>query len=302
MPDGTDCVLCRNLDPAERQKMRASLKLWDLIDKITLGEPLCEQCFGAWADTLGHPSEFEVQKFRKRIQTAKKWTQKRETAEKQKRSQAASDVRPDRTSILRRMTELRRVKDSRLQSAQGSDQLIESVLWQPPKAEATILDTVENFRWLKDAGLSDQSALQHLEALASRDTSYSLKSDVTLRGYVARRLKMVDPLYLTLGDEILVQQLGIADKWVQDDIQWTKSEPAFPPFEWLTERISVDSIGSATGRNHAGLDRILARLTEHDELWQFSSPSDHWKNLAGRAGVALIRNGRSIAHVITIMN
>jgi hypothetical protein len=58
----------------------------------------------------------------------------------------------------------------------------------------------------------------------------------------------------------------------------------------------------AKARRPAGWNRIMARLTEHDELWRFSSPPDYWEHLAGRAGVALIRDGRSIAHVITLMN
>jgi hypothetical protein len=109
----------------------------------------------------------------------------------------------------------------------------------------------------------------------------------------------------------LVQQIEIADKWVHDEIQLTKSKPAYPPIEWLTKRISVEDIHHAlmgkqtpspARRSVAGWNHIMARLTEHDEIWHFSSPPDYWENLAGRAGIALIRGGRSIAHVITVMN
>jgi hypothetical protein len=141
---------------------------------------VCEQCFGAWVDSLGRPSKLEMQKFRKRGQTMS-------GAVRRKPSRAATDVRPDRTSILFQMTELRRLRDSRLHGTKGADQrLDESLLRQPPEAETTILEIIENFQWLKDAGLTDQSALQHLEALASGNTSPSLDSDATLRGYVAR--------------------------------------------------------------------------------------------------------------------
>jgi hypothetical protein len=43
-------------------------------------------------------------------------------------------------------------------------------------------------------------------------------------------------------------------------------------------------------------------MTDRDELWAFSSPAEYWKGLAGRAGVALVRDGRPIAHVVTVMN
>jgi hypothetical protein len=39
-----------------------------------------------------------------------------------------------------------------------------------------------------------------------------------------------------------------------------------------------------------------------DELWTFSSPAESWKYLAGRAGVALVRDGKPIKVVITLMN
>jgi len=119
MPNETDCVLCRDLDPTERQKMRANLTLWNLVDKIMLSEPICEQCFGAWVDAQGGPSDSQVQEMRKRFQNSKKLKQKQkmERPDKQKSSKAASDARPDRTSALRRMTELRRVRDSRLRAA-----------------------------------------------------------------------------------------------------------------------------------------------------------------------------------------
>ena len=43
-------------------------------------------------------------------------------------------------------------------------------------------------------------------------------------------------------------------------------------------------------------------MTDGDELWEFSSPAEYWENLAGREGVALVRDGRPIAHVVALMN
>lgn len=39
-----------------------------------------------------------------------------------------------------------------------------------------------------------------------------------------------------------------------------------------------------------------------DEVWEFSSSKDSWNNLAGRAGVALVRKGAVIEINVTIMN
>jgi hypothetical protein len=37
-------------------------------------------------------------------------------------------------------------------------------------------------------------------------------------------------------------------------------------------------------------------------VWSFSSPASHWQQLGGRSGIALVRNGKSVTHVVTMMN
>jgi hypothetical protein len=39
-----------------------------------------------------------------------------------------------------------------------------------------------------------------------------------------------------------------------------------------------------------------------DEVWAFLSPPQLWQKIMGRAGIALVREGRSIAHFVTGMN
>jgi hypothetical protein len=172
--------------------------------------------------------------------------------------------------------------------------------WASP--EAVILNTVDDFWWLKDGGLSDQLALQRLEVLSSGNNILAPSRNSSLRELIARKVDTVDPTLLALGDRLFDQEIEIANKWVQDHIKFVKSQPAFPPAEWLRERITIDHIGHATRGKSADWDRIRSRCTDRDELWKFSSPSDYWEGLAGRAGFALIRDGRAIAHVITMMN
>jgi hypothetical protein len=111
-----------------------------------------------------------------------------------------------------------------------------------------------------------------------------------------------------LDGKILGLQLEMAEKWAQEEIRWAKLAPAYPPIEWLIKRISVDDLGlgdmsSASGSRHAAeWSRLLARFTEGDELWEFSSPRKDWERLIGRKGVALVRDGRPIAHIVTLMN
>jgi hypothetical protein len=212
------------------------------------------------------------------------------------------DTRPSRETTLVQMIDLRRRKDPRLRGARAAGHWPRFQLLEAP--EATILNTVEEFRWLKDAGLNDEAALLRLEAIAGGDPDSPPAVNFSLRELIARRLSIEDPPYLALGDQILFQQLKIADKWAKDEIRWAKLAPAFPPIEWLDRRISVDDIDLDTLalRHRGDWNRLMARITEGDELWEFSSPWEHWERLTGRKGVALVRGGRSIAHVVTVMN
>ena len=56
------------------------------------------------------------------------------------------------------------------------------------------------------------------------------------------------------------------------------------------------------GYVHSQWKRLLSRMQEGDELWEFNSDEQSWKLLAGRAGVALLRDGKIIAEIVTSMN
>ena len=47
---------------------------------------------------------------------------------------------------------------------------------------------------------------------------------------------------------------------------------------------------------------FLARWQEGDELRRYSSPAWTWQAMMGRGGVALVRDGRPVAQIMTIMN
>jgi hypothetical protein len=47
---------------------------------------------------------------------------------------------------------------------------------------------------------------------------------------------------------------------------------------------------------------LVASMQEWDELWEFSSSDLSWEHLAGRAGIALVRNGEIIDCVVTCLN
>lgn len=47
---------------------------------------------------------------------------------------------------------------------------------------------------------------------------------------------------------------------------------------------------------------MVASMQEGDELWEFSNSNDAWQHLAGRAGIALVRNGEIVDCIVTVMN
>jgi hypothetical protein len=174
--------------------------------------------------------------------------------------------------------------------------------------EAIILDAVSNFHWLLDGGLDEKEAVEHLQSL---DGAVEQSSEaVMLRTFIEQKLRLVDPPYLELKPAILTKNIFLATKRVRKNLDRIKSSPSYPPSEWLGSKIEygepVPPLFSVPGRPVALGDgdwhRLRARMANGDEFRLFCSPPESWASLTGRSGVALVRNGRSIAHVITAMN
>lgn len=47
--------------------------------------------------------------------------------------------------------------------------------------------------------------------------------------------------------------------------------------------------------------RLVGQMREGDELWEFSSSPDSWHHLAGRAGIELVREGKVVDTIVTMM-
>lgn len=86
--------------------------------------------------------------------------------------------------------------------------------------------------------------------------------------------------------------------------------------DWLTNKIAVAKAQGddvvvqehpgprtiATGYSPKALRSFFPHMQPGDELWEFASGGDSWRNLAGRGGIALCRNGQVIDSTVTIMN
>ena len=86
--------------------------------------------------------------------------------------------------------------------------------------------------------------------------------------------------------------------------------------EWLKKRISIEE---AEQKNLVEDERLgpdpvpfgfqierwsalKGQIQEGDELWEFSSPKETWVNLCGRAGICIVRNGKVLDSIVTMMN
>jgi hypothetical protein len=92
------------------------------------------------------------------------------------------------------------------------------------------------------------------------------------------------------------------------------------PQHWLGERVTVaeaeaqhisppddriaryPQLGLPFGFENPKWDALKREMRDGDELRLFESPPDSWRALAGRAGIALVRDGQVVAYIISIMN
>jgi hypothetical protein len=189
-----------------------------------------------------------------------------------------------------------------------------------PTPEAMILDLVAKYHQLLSAGAAQDLIWKKLEDYRADFGTTTLPSPCSLVNFVAHRLALEHPRYEEFGSSFLLSQIELCEQFVRRDIQSTTEAKGWPPPEWLTKRASLSSFptrkplpdsmqsrGAAIVQLQAYKSRQQIKTLEvlmlpGDEVWEFSSPPELWQRLMGRAGIALVRNGRSIAHVVTRMN
>lgn len=78
------------------------------------------------------------------------------------------------------------------------------------------------------------------------------------------------------------------------------------PPDWLDKPVSVEEIdadyGASTSGVHADWEKLKSEMQPGDKLVRFTSPIESWQHLAGRAGIALVRDGKVIDAIVTMMN
>jgi hypothetical protein len=193
-----------------------------------------------------------------------------------------TENRPSRGGMLIKMIELRKRKDPRLRRERLANWTM-GHLWGSP--EGAMLDLVEDYLWLEDAGLSERLALEQLERV---NCGIGVLPELSRGALIEEVLRSRDREPV-LDKEVLRAQLLLAYEWAEEEVKRTKSQPPVSR-EVLRKRIRIEDVAQRERRLNEWA-RIEARMTEHDELWRYGG--------SHRSGIVLIRDGRAIATVTT---
>ena len=94
---------------------------------------------------------------------------------------------------------------------------------------------------------------------------------------------------------------AIPASWLQKKISAAEAEATYPGIK--DDRVArFPDAAKPFGFSHQQWEELKAAMIPGDEIWTFTSPPESWRDLAGRAGVALVRAGVPIKVVTTAMN
>ena len=116
----------------------------------------------------------------------------------------------------------------------------------------------------------------------------------TLIGYFRHRMRDWDPETTALGEAFLERHVGLCEMYATHHF---KQAGNWPPKQWLAAQLDPEEAAISTN-----IDKLKLLMLPGDELWSYSSPPETWKHMMGRRGIALLRDGRAIAEILTLMN
>ena len=115
---------------------------------------------------------------------------------------------------------------------------------------------------------------------------------------------------ILLGCSVMVQAadstsggaaMQIPKEWLQNTTTVAEAEAVNPGI--TDDRVEkYPEAAKPFGFKHGEWEALKAQMRPGDQLWTFASPPESWKHLAGRAGIALVRDGKTIAVLLGAMN
>jgi hypothetical protein len=115
-----------------------------------------------------------------------------------------------------------------------------------------------------------------------------------LTQYLRNRIAVWDPKLGVLSDQFLNRHIALCETYAVAQLARVRH---YPPVEWLAKKLDPEVV-----RKNEYTGKLVSLMLPGDELWSYSSPPETWQHLMGRAGVALIRDGKPISEIMTRMN
>lgn len=231
------------------------------------------------------------------------------------------DVLPPHSELFCPMINLRRIFDSRLNRTGSAGNWPVGLFRTTP--EAVIVEITEIYRRLQRiSGCSGPQIIEKLEAYRSELGEGVLPDSLELGPYIKYRLQIEDPQFLELDPRILLADTNYASRFMDEFIIREQRAKPYPPIDWLQSKLTIDGVEK---KGAVGPTRVLKQggtltlisppfprsedrkwklikvlMTDQDEVWHYSRPAVSWTTLAGEWGIALVRHGRPIYHVVTM--
>lgn len=225
-----------------------------------------------------------------------------------------TDVKDNLTAIIK-MYNLRRAVDVRLSGEKMGQNLPEFKLWATP--EAIIANATALYEILQDDGHSEKESVKKICHLLKQPHEVDVCKDCNdLLSYLKVRLKVSDPEYLDLGDDILNRAVEIAKEAARIEIDDRKqhSRNEFTSDIGVIEKFPYNGISD--GSVHKSQEerrekefysllphddyvgkrdwlRFQIRASEGDEIWMYLEPFSFFH--IERA--VLVRGGKVIDEV-----
>ena len=216
-----------------------------------------------------------------------------------------------RITVLSNMNDLRRP----CHLPEGADQEAPDLAWKDAQdAESHILEIAELAYVLQADGFPVPEVFKRIgrvldppsDDFAAQQKRMGDWSD-PLRSYLVDYLQRHQPAYVALGGSVFSIALAIAELWAEIYAERLTSS-IWPPNdmlgEWSQNAIEALDAELEQSKGLVGHDyrRLRARAVPGDEVRTFSTGKLSWQAMMGSSGLALVRDGRSIDHVTTVMN
>ena len=93
----------------------------------------------------------------------------------------------------------------------------------------------------------------------------------------------------------------IPKSWLDKKVTIAEAEAEHPGIR--DERVQrFPDAAKPFGFKNGQWEAIKAAMQPGDELWTFASPAKSWEDLAGRAGIAVVRDGNPIMVLTAMLN